>query len=404
MEVALPLTADERATGTDPPAVEIVVPVFNEAGQLEASIRRLHRYLVDVFPFSFRLTIADNASTDQTWTIARELAERLPGVVAVRLEKKGRGRALHSVWSQSDAEVLAYMDVDLSTDLAALLPLVAPLLSHHSDLAIGSRLARGAHVVRGPKRELISRSYNRLLHTALATRFSDAQCGFKAIRADRARELLPLVKDRAWFFDTELLVLAERAGFRIHEVPVDWIDDDDSRVDIAATAAADLRGVLRLVRDLGAGRVPLPAFRGHAPSFAAQVLRFGAVGVASTAAYLLLYLGLRVVMPAQAANALALLTTAIVNTAANRRLTFAIRGRGRAVTHQAQGLLVFGLALGVTSGSLALLHAFAGRPAKSAEIAVLVSANLVATVLRFVLLRGWVFRERRTPPITEEVS
>jgi len=404
MEVALPLTADERATGTDPPAVEIVVPVFNEAGQLEASIRRLHRYLVDVFPFSFRLTIADNASTDQTWTIARELAEQLPGVVAVRLEKKGRGRALHSVWSQSDAEVLAYMDVDLSTDLAALLPLVAPLLSHHSDLAIGSRLARGAHVVRGPKRELISRSYNRLLHTALATRFSDAQCGFKAIRADRARELLPLVKDRAWFFDTELLVLAERAGFRIHEVPVDWIDDDDSRVDIAATAAADLRGVLRLVRDLGAGRVPLPAFRGHAPSFAAQVLRFGAVGVASTAAYLLLYLGLRVVMPAQAANALALLTTAIANTAANRRLTFAIRGRGRAVTHQAQGLLVFGLALGVTSGSLALLHAFAGRPAKSAEIAVLVSANLVATVLRFVLLRGWVFRERRTPPITEEVS
>ncbi len=384
--------------------VEIVVPVFNEASQLEASIRRLHRYLVDVFPFSFRLTIADNASTDRTWTIARELAEQLPGVVAVRLDKKGHGRALHSVWSQSDAEVLAYMDADLSTDLAALLPLVAPLLSRHSDLAIGSRLARGAHVVRGPKRELISRSYNRLLHTALATRFSDAQCGFKAIRADRARELLPLVKDRAWFFDTELLVLAERAGFRIHEVPVDWIDDDDSRVDIVATAAADLRGVLRLVRDLGAGRVPLPAFRGHAPSFAAQVLRFGAVGVASTAAYLLLYLGLRVGMPAQAANALALLTTAIANTAANRRLTFAIRGRGRAVTHQAQGLLVFGLALGVTSGSLALLHAFAGRPAKSAEIAVLVSANLVATVLRFVLLRGWVFRERRTPPINEEVS
>jgi putative flippase GtrA len=404
MEVALPLTTDEPAARHDPPAVEIVVPVFNEAGQLEASIRRLHRYLVDVFPFSFRLTIADNASTDRTWMTARELAEQLPGVVAVRLEKKGRGRALHSVWSQSDAEVLAYMDVDLSTDLAALLPLVAPLLSRHSDLAIGSRLARGAHVVRGPKRELISRSYNRLLHTALATHFSDAQCGFKAIRADRARQLLPLVKDRAWFFDTELLVLAERAGFRIHEVPVDWVDDDDSRVDIVATAAADLRGVLRLVRDLGAGRVPLPPFRGHAPSFAAQVLRFGVVGIASTAAYLLLYLVLRVAMPAQAANALALLATAIANTAANRRLTFAIRGRARAVTHQAQGLLVFGLALGVTSGSLTLLHALAGRPAKSDEIAVLVGANLLATVLRFVLLRGWVFRERRTPPVTEEVS
>jgi glycosyltransferase involved in cell wall biosynthesis len=403
MAVALPLTADEPATGHDPPAVEIVVPVFNEAGQLEASIRRLHRYLVDVFPFSFRLTIADNASTDQTWAIARELAEQLPGVVAVRLEEKGRGRALHSVWSQSDAEVLAYMDVDLSTDLAALLPLVAPLLSRHSDLAIGSRLARGAHVVRGPKRELISRSYNRLLHTALATRFSDAQCGFKAIRADRARQLLPLVKDRAWFFDTELLVLAERAGFRIHEVPVDWIDDEDSRVDLVATAA-DLRGVLRLFRDLGAGRIALPLLRGQAPSFAAQVLRFGAIGIASTAAYLLLYLAFRAVIPAQGANALALLTTAIANTAANRRITFAIRGRVRAVTHQAQGLLVFGLALGVTSGSLALLHAFAGRPAKAAEIAVLVAANLVATVMRFVLLRGWVFRERRTAPIAEDVS
>jgi putative flippase GtrA len=294
------------------------------------------------------------------------------------------------------------MDVDLSTDLAALLPLVAPLLSGHSDLAIGSRLVRGARVVRGPKREVISRSYNRLLHTALATRFSDAQCGFKAIRADRARQLLPLIQDRAWFFDTELLVLAERAGFRIHEVPVDWVDDDDSRVDIVATAAADLRGVSRLFRDLGAGRIPLPALRSSAPSFASQVVRFGAIGLASTAAYLLLYLALRTTMPAQAANALALLTTAIANTAANRRLTFAIRGRVRAATHQAQGLFVFGLALGVTSGSLALLHGLAGRPSKAAEIAVLVVANLVATVMRFVLLRGWVFRERRTAPITEE--
>src|SRR5437879_5895962 len=197
MELATFAAAPTRHT--DVPAVEIVVPVFNEAGQLEASVRRLYAYLVGVFPFSFRVTIADNASTDETWPIACALAEELPRVSAVRLAEKGRGRALHAVWSQSDAEVLAYMDVDLSTDLAALLPLVAPLLSRHSDLAIGSRLAHGAQVTRGPKRELISRSYNRLLHTALATRFSDAQCGFKAIRADRARQLLPLVKDRAWF-------------------------------------------------------------------------------------------------------------------------------------------------------------------------------------------------------------
>src|SRR5207247_3605881 len=136
-----------------------------------------------------RITIADNASRDATWPIAQRLRRELDHVEAVRLEQKGRGRALRAVWSASDADVLAYMDVDLSTGLTALLPLVAPLLSGHSDLAIGTRLSRGARVTRGPKRELISRSYNRLLRAALGARFSDAQCGFKAIRADRPRAL-----------------------------------------------------------------------------------------------------------------------------------------------------------------------------------------------------------------------
>ena len=177
------------------------------------------------------------------------------------------------------------MDVDLSTDLSALLPLVAPLLSGHSDLAIGTRLARGSRVVRGAKRELISRSYNTILHLVLGARFSDAQCGFKAIRADRARELLPLVRDRAWFFDTELLVLAERAGLRIHEVPVDWVDDPDSRVDIVSTALADLRGVARLVRDVRDRPAAGAAVAGPEPSFGGQVLRFASIGVLSTLAY-----------------------------------------------------------------------------------------------------------------------
>ncbi|HXH96726.1 MAG TPA: dolichyl-phosphate beta-glucosyltransferase, partial [Gaiellaceae bacterium] len=239
------------------PTVEIVVPVRDEARVLAASVRRLHGYLSASFPFSFRITIADNGSSDGTWEIAQGLADELEGVEAVRIDLPGRGRALSTVWSRSDAAVLAYMDVDLSTDLAALLPLVAPLYSGHSDLAIGSRLTRGARVVRGPKRELISRAYNTLLHAVLRTRFSDAQCGFKAVRADRARTLLPLVRDGAWFFDTELLVLAERAGMRIHEVPVDWTDDPDSRVDIVSTALADLRGVARLGRDLARGRIPI---------------------------------------------------------------------------------------------------------------------------------------------------
>src|SRR5213079_2391771 len=164
-------------------------------------------------------------------------------------------------WQASDADVLAYMDVDLSTDLDALLPLVAPLISGHSDLAIGSRLARGARVVRGPKREFISRCYNLILRSTLAAKFSDAQCGFKAVRADVARRLLPLVEDTGWFFDTELLVLAQRAGLRIHEVPVDWVDDPDSRVDLFATAVADLRGVARLARAIGTGRLPVGELR-----------------------------------------------------------------------------------------------------------------------------------------------
>ena len=397
----LTVVAHLDAAPSESPAVDVVLPVFNEVDTLELSVRRLHTYLSETFPFTARVTIADNGSTDGTWETAVELAEELSLVRAVKLEGKGRGRALNAVWSASDATVLAYMDVDLSTDLSALLPLVAPLFSGHSELAIGSRLTRGARVVRGPRRELISRCYNALLHIVLATRFSDAQCGFKAIRADRARELLPLVQDRAWFFDTELLVLAERAGLRIYEVPVDWVDDPDSRVDIVSTAAADLRGVARLARDFRAGRVPLADIAvkpGPATSFREQVVRFAVVGVASTVAYGLLYLALRSGLGAQAANALALLTTAIANTAANRRYTFAIRGASHTVRHQVQGLAVFGLALGLTSSSLALLHAVDAHPARVAELAVLVLSNLVATVLRFVLLRSWVFRARRVAP------
>ena len=187
----------------------------------------------------------------------------------VRLEDKGRGRALHAVWSVSDATVLAYMDVDLSTDLAALAPLVAPLVSGHSDLAIGTRLGRGSRVVRGAKREVISRCYNLLLRSTLAARFSDAQCGFKAIRADVAAELLPHVEDTGWFFDTELLVLAERSGLRIHEVPVDWIEDPDSRVEVIATAIEDLKGIARLLKGFSTGEIPVRAIGaqfGHLPA------------------------------------------------------------------------------------------------------------------------------------------
>jgi glycosyltransferase involved in cell wall biosynthesis len=243
------------ANGRGVPVVDVVLPVYNEQAALANSVRRLHRNITESLPYPARITIADKASVDETPSIAAQLASELDGIRVVRLEQKGRGRTLQAVWSTSDAPVLAYMDVDLSTDLAALEPLLAPLISGHSDLAIGTRLARGSRVVRRTKREVISRCYSLMLRSTLAARFSDAQCGFKATRADVAARLLPHVVDTGWFFDTELLMLAERSGLRIHEVPVDWVEDPDSRVDIIATAAADLKGIARLHTGLATGCV-----------------------------------------------------------------------------------------------------------------------------------------------------
>jgi glycosyltransferase involved in cell wall biosynthesis len=358
----------------DAPLVEIVVPVYNEQVVLESSIRRLHRYLTESFPITWRVVIADNASKDDTLAIARRLAHELPGVDVLHLPAKGRGRALRAAWSTSDAAVVSYMDVDLSTDLRALLPLVAPLLSGHSDLAIGTRLARGARVSRGPKREFISRSYNHLLHAALHAHFSDAQCGFKAARADVVRDLLPEVRDDGWFFDTELLVLAERRGLRTHEVPVDWVDDPDSRVDIMKTALGDLRGVARLAA-------------------ASRVLRFVAIGILSTLAYALLFLALRDWLASGAANALALAATAVGNTAANRRLTFGVHGRDGLLRQHLLGGLVFMIALALTSGALAALHALVPRPSHLLEAIVLVLASAGATLSRYAFMRWWIFAD-----------
>jgi putative flippase GtrA len=403
----LPAREHLLAGAADLPVLDVVIPVFNEETDLERCVVRLHEHLTRTFPYGFRITVADNASTDRTPEVAARLEAGIAEVWACRLEEKGRGRALRTVWSHSDAPVLAYMDVDLSTDLNALLPLVAPLISGHSDLAIGSRLARTSRVVRGPKREFVSRAYNLILKSSLAARFSDAQCGFKAIRRDVAQRLLPMVEDTGWFFDTELLVLAERAGLRIHEVPVDWVDDPDSSVHIVRTAAEDLKGVWRVGRALAVGALPLdrlarpfgddPRDReisGVPRGLARQLVGFCVVGVFSTLLFLLLYSLFRAGAGPQTANAAALLLSAVANTAANRRLTFGVRGRDRAVRHQAQGLVVFGIGLALTSGSLAALDAAAGGPSHGTELAVLVAANLAATVLRFLLLRAWVFPER----------
>ena len=262
---SIPVVAGEHAThpstGPDHRVVDLVVPVYNEARRLVDRVAELHAALRVGFPFPWQVTIVDNGSTDGTADLADQLAAELSAVTTLHLAAKGRGRALREAWTRSRAEVLAYTDVDLSTDLAALFPLVASVLSGHADLAIGSRLLPGSRTTRGVKREVISRAYNLLLRVVLGADVRDAQCGFKAIRGDVAQDLLPQVADQSWFFDTELLIRAERHGLHVVELPVEWVDDPDSRVDLLRTALDDLRGVRRLVRELGPrprGTAPLP--------------------------------------------------------------------------------------------------------------------------------------------------
>ncbi|MBB5832115.1 bifunctional glycosyltransferase family 2/GtrA family protein [Brachybacterium aquaticum] len=378
--------------------LDVVIPVLNEEHTVGACVRRLEAHLRETFPYPYRITIADNGSTDRTPEVAAELSRELAGRVrVVRLDQKGRGRALQQVWSASDALILAYMDVDLSTDLDALWPLVAPLMSGHSDLAIGTRLHRSSRVVRGMKRELISRSYNLGLSVALGARFSDAQCGFKAIRADVARELLPLVEDTAWFFDTELLVLAERCGLRIHEVPVDWYDDPDSRVDVVRTARDDIAGVVRLAVALHHGDLPVEQIRtrsGRArprSGTAAQLIRFALVGVLSTVLHLggFALLSATGLLGSQVANLVALMIATVLNTTMNRSWTFGIRSRRLAWLHQLQGLVILGLTWALSAGALAGLEAAHPDAPVSVQTVVLGGAMVIATLVKFAVMKGW---------------
>jgi glycosyltransferase involved in cell wall biosynthesis len=230
------------------PDLEVVVPVYNEEHVVEASVRGLQAYLTNCLPYESTITVVDNASSDRTFDVAHWLAYELEGVTVMRLREKGRGRALRSAWIGSNARVVAYMDVDLSTDLSALEPLVQPLLEGSSYLGVGTRLAAGAEVERSPLREVMSRSYNFVVRHLLHSRVSDAQCGFKAARRETIQALLPLVENDNWFFDTELIHVAERSHMRIHEVPVTWTEDSDSRVRLISTVAEDLRGIARLRR------------------------------------------------------------------------------------------------------------------------------------------------------------
>ncbi len=232
------------------PLVDIVVPVLNEEKILQKSITTLDEYMAKHLPYRYQITIADNGSQDKTLEIAKNLAEKHRSVRVVSLAERGRGRALKRVWQNSPADILAYMDVDLSTGLDDFLPMIQPLVAGEAGVAIGSRLMKDSRTSRGVKREFISRCYNRIIKWTSGTKFSDAQCGFKAIRRDVAAKFLPKIKDNEWFFDTELLIKTERAGVAIHEQPVTWIEDTDSRVKIVKTAVDDLKGLYRVNKEL----------------------------------------------------------------------------------------------------------------------------------------------------------
>jgi putative flippase GtrA len=371
-----------------PPTVDVVVPVLDEQHVLAASVERLAAHLAATMPFTWQITVVDNGSTDSTMLVAADLARRIEGVRVVHLDRRGRGLALRTAWSTSRSPVLAYMDVDLSTGLDALLPLIAPLVTGHSDLAIGSRLAPGASVARGAKRELISRSYNLLLHTVFATHFHDAQCGFKAIRADAAAALLPQIVDDGWFFDTELLLLAEHNGLRVHELPVDWVDDPDSRVHVARTARDDLRGVarmaLRFVR--GAGRIDADRYR--RPELVDQMGRrlvvFGLIGSLSTVVSAALFLATRGAVGGVAADLVAVTSTAAVNAWANRRFTFGRRGRlGRSTDYlRAAGIYLAGLLV----STVVLLGVESAGGGGAVELLALLVTWAATTIARFTVL------------------
>ncbi len=386
-----------RASSSGPLQVEVVFPAYNEAPNLEASVRRLRRYLDDSFPFRTVVTIVDNGSTDDTPLVARRLASTLSGVRALTLARKGRGHALRTAWSASEADVVAYMDVDLSTSLSGLLPLVGSVVSGHSDLAVGTRLAPGSQVERGPKRELISRAYSHLVRFCLRSHVSDFQCGFKAIRRTCALEILPLIEDDGWFFDTELIVTAERLGLRVSETPVDWSDDPDSSVHLLHTALEDLRGIWRMSWSRRLGHSPST----HAPApptpdqaSAEQLLSFAGVGVLSTLGYLLLFAAGWSALGPWLANAVALALCTLVNTALHRSLA----GRSRRDTAGSTGrpsfltvvAVLYCVSLVATTAAIAVANALVG-PSLIGDAVAATLASCVAALLRFSLLRGWAF-------------
>ncbi len=384
--------------------VDVVVPVTDEERALAGCLHVLRHFLREQLPCAWTITVVDDASTAGVRRVASEFAGSDHRIRVLHLDRRGRGHALRTGWTYSDADVVVYLDVYRCTNMDALLPLIAPLINGHSDIALGSRLAPGARTGHSGRREVISRCYNRLIRVTHGARFSDAQCRFKAARTEVIRPLLADVRDDG-FFDTELLLLAEHNGLRIHEVPVDWADNLDGRGRMWSTVVADVPGLARVARAkaTGAARVrrqpqpsaPRPTHPDAVPAAQGrgllwQLVTFGLIGVASTAVTAALYAVMRSWVPPLAANLAALVAVNVLNTEANRRLTFAGSGVAQHGMHL-RGLAIFGLYYALTSGALLVLQAVVAHPSRWLEVAVLLAASVVGTAVRFVLFRRWVF-------------
>jgi glycosyltransferase involved in cell wall biosynthesis len=358
-------------------SLAIMLPVYNEAPTLKRSIASLQPFLSDPILTSnaqVKVVLVDNASTDDTSQIGAELADEYDNVEYLRLEHKGRGYALKTAWLQSDADVVAYMDIDLSTSLAHLNDLVLPLLNDEADIVFGSRLSKNSSVTgRSLTREVLSRGYNKLLKFFMAADFKDAQCGFKAIRRDVFEKLAPNIKDKEWFFDTELLLQSEYNKYRMLELPVVWVDDPDSKVKLARTVRADLKGMARVYRK----EKPYAPFH--------RLFSFGVIGLITTVGYGVMYYLLTRVLHPQLAILLTLSAMTLINVSLNRHFTYRKTTSADISIHYIVGVTAFLLSWAISGGGLYVIEKIHGPFSAVHETFIVVGLSLVGTVIKYVL-------------------
>lgn len=370
------------------PHVLLVIPIYNEEKIIENTVRETIKYLNENTKYSYILVVADNASTDSSPEIVKNLQKEIPFLEYVRLPKKGRGLALHTVWKDFNAEVVAYMDADLSSPLTSLPNIIDPILNNESDVTFGSRLLPpGQAINRKGKRELTSQGYNFLLQFILGATFKDAQCGFKAISKEKFNQVEEEIKNQNWFYDTELLLISQYKGLRLKEVPITWVDDPDSSVKVFKTIVENLKEM---------GRV---YFTYRPESVFIKLFKFAIIGVLSTVGTALLFFLLRFVLDPQLANIVSLSTATILNTIANKRFAFKNKTKdpwGKTIIISAISFLLFWIP---TAGSLWLLHNFFGVEDNYAlETFIVMVASFFGTLMKFIFF-SIIYKTKPTQPV-----